>query len=166
MFVGRPVWTPLCLGFWHHFTKQVSRVAHCRATSDSWITSRASVTTSSQSTSAQTTLVRSLRTLEFLTLSGPELGESCTEWSRGRFLFPSTKKETNIISTFILLTSLIHSTLTLCNCFYFNTVPVPLTLCHLLLLWVSPCIISLYRSSPTCSRNNGCQPSETNAACK
>lgn len=49
---GPPVWTPLCLALWLRFTKPVCPAALCSDTSNSWITSHAFVTTSSQYTSA------------------------------------------------------------------------------------------------------------------
>lgn len=49
---GPPVWTPLCLALWLRFTKPVCPAALCSDTSNSWITSRAFVTTSSPYTSA------------------------------------------------------------------------------------------------------------------
>lgn len=49
---GPPVWTPLCSALWLRSTKPVCPAALCSDTSNSWRTSHASVTTSSQYTSA------------------------------------------------------------------------------------------------------------------
>lgn len=103
LFVGQQVWTPLCLVLWLHFIKLDSPAALCRATSDSWIMSHAFVTTSSQSTSARTILVRSLHTLEIFTLFAI-CTQRCGETDQGH-------KTTNIISIFLLLASLFHCVL-------------------------------------------------------
>lgn len=57
---GPPAWTPLCLALWLRSTKPVCPAALCSDTCNSWITSRASVTTSSQCTSAPTAPVSGL----------------------------------------------------------------------------------------------------------
>ena len=129
---------PLCLVLWLLSTKPASPAALCRATSDSWITSHASVTTSSQCISAQATLVRSHCTahctLDFV-------GFSCL-WSTWKFyiskqhtkqLTSSAFSASHTFVSFLLFVSALFS-----GAKWPNMVLVPLTLgCLLLLLWVS-----------------------------
>lgn len=166
MFVGQPVWMPLYSVFWLHSRKPVFPAALCRATSDSWTTSHASVTPSLQSTSAQTTLVRLLRTLEIITFWGFSLVKSGHKDVEEYIHLATHKQLTSWEFSFFshlcyiacLLSFWVFTDLTLLPFHKFCVIS--FFFCR------RPLASSLSRSSPTCSGNNGCQPTETNSACK
>lgn len=154
---------PLYLVSWLRSIKPVFPAALCRATSDSWITSWASVTPSLQFTSVRTTLVRSPHTLETFTLWS---NQDTKIWGEYWHL-PAHKQLTSSEFPFFS-----HLCFTACFLFGFALFvggSLILHCSHLQSPFSSagvPFTSSPSRSSPTCSGNNGCQPAETNSACK
>lgn len=135
---GPPVWTPLCLALWLRFTKPVCPAALCSDTSNSWITSRAFVTTSSPYTSAPIAPVSRLHPREIFPPFPTRVWVTSSSSSR--------------LLIFVHLISALWtcSLITRCSCLFSSGLP----------------STSVSRFSTICPRNQGCQPPKINTACK